>query len=187
MCCFFTGRRRGRNAAFFAPSGERKTAFGSAARSGKNARQPPRAFGNLHGRRPRQERRTNEKQRFILLRRRRGRNAMTGTLRAAAAHAAAEIHASARPRAERPHSPQHGRNQKNGRTLRSGMLKKDARFSNKKAARPHEDSARTSRLTEKPFPTGHDARKKPEKHRRSFPASVPIPGIEDGRRNAVIN
>ena len=46
-------------------------------------------------------------------------------------------------------SPQRGRNQKNGRRLRSGMMKKDARFSNKKAARPHEDSARTSRLTGK--------------------------------------
>lgn len=48
-------------------------------------------------------------------------------------------------------SPQRGRNQKNGRRLRSGMMKKDARFSNKKAARPHEDSARTSRLTGKAF------------------------------------
>lgn len=48
-----------------------------------------------------------------------------------------------------PLSPHRGRNQKNGRRLRSGMMKKDARFSNKKAARPHENSARTSRLTGK--------------------------------------
>ena len=76
-------------------------------------------------------------------------NAMAGICRAVLTHAAAKVHASARPRAGRPIPPHHGRNQKNGWTLRSGMMKKDARFSNKKAARPHEDSARTDRLTGK--------------------------------------
>lgn len=50
MCSLFTERHRGRNAAFFAPSDERKEAFGNAVRSEKNTRQSLLASGNSHGR-----------------------------------------------------------------------------------------------------------------------------------------
>ena len=96
---------------------------------------------------PRRERRTDEAQSTVFLRRRLGRRRgrkNSGPRR--------RMRLSAHGRARKPAghlSPQCGRNQKNGRRLRSGMMKKDARFSNKKAARPHEDSARTSRLTGK--------------------------------------
>ena len=132
---------------FFAPQTEGRQFF-SAARSGKNTRQIiPRiwkssrtktAAGTPNGRNP--EHRFSQAKAW---------GDVAGTLRAAAAHAA--LCAWARPQAGRSPSPQRGRNQKNGRRLRSKKMKQDARLSNKKAARPHEDSARTSRLTGKAF------------------------------------
>ena len=150
MCSLFTERRRGRNAAFSAPSNERKAAFRNAARSAKKrpagrprvrkSSQAKSAAGTPNGRNP-EHRFSQAKAWETTWPEHSGPRRRMRLLKFTHRHAASR----AAP------SPQRGRNQKNGRRLRSGMMKKDARFSNKKAARPHEDSARTSRLTGKAF------------------------------------
>ena len=143
----FHGKTPGTKRHFFSPLRRKEGSFSAPRGLGKTLGRSSLASGNLHGRRPRQERRTDETQSTVFLRRRLGRRRgrkNSGPRR--------RMRLSAHGRARKPAghlSPQRGRNQKNGRTLRSGMTKKDARFSNKKAARPHEDSARTSRLTGK--------------------------------------
>lgn len=148
MCSLFTERHRGRNATFFRPSDGRKAVFQRRAVCKKTPGRPhsrPEVFpgenrgGNAERTKPKAPLFSGEGL----------GNDVAGTLRAAAAHAA--LCAWARPQAGRSPSPQRGRNQKNGRRLRSKKMKQDARLSNKKAARPHEDSARTSRLTGKAF------------------------------------